>query len=73
MFGHAAKCLSPKCGVPKVFASPGCSRKVREDFYWKLSENCMILGQNLIIYTVVYKESESEVKKIEILQPGGKN
>ena len=32
----------------------------------------MILGQHLAIYTVFYKESESEVKKIEILQPGGK-
>ena len=31
----------------------------------------MIFGQNLIIYTVFYKESESEVKKFKILQPGG--
>ena len=32
----------------------------------------MIFGQNLAIYTVFYKESESEVKKSEILDPGGK-
>ncbi len=29
------------------------------------------LDQNLAIYTVFYKESESEVKKIKFLQPGG--
>ena len=28
--------------------------------------------QNLAIYTVVYKESESEVKKCQILEPGPK-
>ena len=33
----------------------------------------MIFGQNLAIYTVFYKESESEVKKCKILEPGGKN
>ena len=33
----------------------------------------MIFGPNLAIYTVFYKESESEVKKSEILEPGGKN
>ena len=33
----------------------------------------MIFGQNLAIYTVFYKEFESEVKKIQILEPGGKN
>mgnify|MGYP003350801796 FL=1 len=33
----------------------------------------MIFGQNLAIYTVFYKESESEVEKCEILEPGGKN
>ena len=32
----------------------------------------MIFGQNLAIYTVFYKESESEVKKCQILEPGGK-
>ena len=31
----------------------------------------MIFGQNLAIYTVLYKESESEVKNIKILEPGG--
>ena len=31
----------------------------------------MISGQNLAIYTVFYKESESEVEKCEILEPGG--
>ena len=31
----------------------------------------MIFGQNLAIYTVFYKESESEVNKSEILDPGG--
>ena len=31
----------------------------------------MIFGQNLTMYTVLYKESESEVKNMEILQPGG--
>ena len=33
----------------------------------------MIFGQNLVIYTVFYKESESEVKKCQILEPGGEN
>ena len=33
----------------------------------------MIFGQILAIYTVFYKESESEVKKCQILEPGGKN
>ena len=33
----------------------------------------MIFGQNLAIYTVFYKESESEVKKSKILDPGGEN
>ena len=33
----------------------------------------MIFGQNFAIYTVFYKESESEVKNIEILEPGGQN
>ena len=33
----------------------------------------MIFGQNLAIYTVFYKESESEVEKCEILEPGGEN
>ena len=33
----------------------------------------MIFNQNLAIYTVFYEESESEVKKSEILDPGGKN
>ena len=33
----------------------------------------MIFDQNLAIYTVFYKESESEVKKCQILDPGGKN
>ena len=33
----------------------------------------MIFVQILVIYTVVYKESESEVKKYKILEPGGKN
>ena len=32
----------------------------------------MIFGQNLAIYTVFYKESESEVEKCEIWEPGGK-
>ena len=32
----------------------------------------MMFGQNLAIYTVLYKESESEVKKFKILEPGGK-
>ena len=31
----------------------------------------MIIGRNLVIYTVFYKESESEVKKYQILEPGG--
>ena len=31
----------------------------------------MIFGKNLVIYKVFYKESESEVKKYKILQPGG--
>ena len=33
----------------------------------------MVFGQNLAIYTVFYKESESEVKKYQIWQPGGEN
>ena len=33
----------------------------------------MIFDQNLAIYTVFYKESESEVKKCKILEPGGEN
>ena len=32
-----------------------------------------MFDQNLTIYTVFYKESESEVKKCKILEPGGKN
>ena len=32
----------------------------------------MIFDQNLAIYAVFYKESESEVNKSEILDPGGK-
>ena len=31
----------------------------------------MNFGQHLAIYTVFYKESESEVEKCEILEPGG--
>ena len=31
----------------------------------------MIFDQNLAIYTVFYKESESEVRKCQILEPGG--
>ena len=31
----------------------------------------MIFDQNWAIYTVFYKESESEVKQTEILDPGG--
>ena len=31
----------------------------------------MIFGQHLAIYTVFYKESESEVNKSKILDPGG--
>ena len=33
----------------------------------------MIFGHNLAKYTVFYSESESEVKKSQILEPGGKN
>ena len=33
----------------------------------------MIFNQNLAIYTVSYKESESEVKKCKVLEPGGEN
>ena len=33
----------------------------------------MIFDKNLAMYTVFYKESESEVKKSEILDPGGNN
>ena len=33
----------------------------------------MIFGQNLAIIQFVYKEFESEVKKFQILEPGGKN
>ena len=33
----------------------------------------MIFGQHLAIYTFFYKESESEVKKHQILHPGGKH
>ena len=33
----------------------------------------MIFGEKLTMYTIVYKESESEVKNIEILEPGGQN
>ena len=32
----------------------------------------MIFGSNLAIYTVFYKESESEVKKCKNWEPGGK-
>ena len=32
----------------------------------------MIFDQNLAIYTVFYKESESEVENTKILDPGGK-
>ena len=32
----------------------------------------MIFGQNLVTYRVFYEESESEVKRCQILQPGGK-
>ena len=31
----------------------------------------MIVGQNLAICTVFYKESESEVEKSKMLDPGG--
>ena len=31
----------------------------------------MIFGQNLAIYSVFYKESESEVEKCQLLEPGG--
>ena len=31
----------------------------------------MIFGKNLVIYTVFYKESESEVKKCQTWEPGG--
>ena len=31
----------------------------------------MICCQNLVIYTVFYKEFESEVKEIQILEPEG--
>ena len=33
----------------------------------------MMFAQILAIYTVFYKESESEVKKCQTLEPGGKN
>ena len=33
----------------------------------------MIFGQNLAIYTVFYKESESEVKKCKTFDPKGEN
>ncbi len=33
----------------------------------------MIFDQNLAMYPVFYEESESEVKKCKILEPGGKN
>ena len=33
----------------------------------------MIFGQHLAIYTIFYKESESEVEKCKILEPGGEN
>ena len=33
----------------------------------------MIFGQHLAIYTAFYQESESEVKKYQILEPGGEN
>ncbi len=33
----------------------------------------MIFGQHFAIWTVFYKESESEVKKYKISEPGGKN
>ena len=32
----------------------------------------IVFGQHLAIFTVFYKESESEVKKCQILEPGGK-
>ncbi len=31
----------------------------------------MIVDQNLAIYAVFYKESESEVKQCQFLEPGG--
>jgi len=31
----------------------------------------VIFDENLAIYTVFYKESESEVKNCRILEPGG--
>ena len=31
----------------------------------------MIFGPNLVIHTVFYKESESEIEKSQILEPGG--
>ncbi len=33
----------------------------------------MVFDHNLAIHTVAYKESESEVKKCKILEPGGEN
>ena len=43
--------------------------KIFYEFDWIF----MIFGQNLAIYTVFYKESESEVNTYQILEPGGKN
>ena len=63
--------------MPKFKARREKSRKTNVKWTFSifpfLGRIFIIFGQHLAIYTVVYKESESEVKKCKILEPGGKN
>ena len=45
----------------------------RYHYFFKFDWIFVIFGQHLAIYTVFYKESESEVNKSKILDPGREN
>ena len=46
---------------------------IKTNMFYLFDGILAIFDQHLAIYTVFYKESESEVKKCKILEPGGKN
>ena len=56
-----------------IFLNPTFKLVKYLNSFFNLTGFSSFLDQNLAIYTVFYKESESEVKKIKILEPGGKN
>ena len=65
---------------PKIFEIKPWEKQNLEVTIFELTRTILttikllaIFGQNLAIYTVSYKEFESEVKKYQILEPGGKN